>query len=386
MLGIIIGVGSVIIIISVGAGAQSLIVNELSAYGTDLFAVLPGAAKEKGPPAAAMGIIVTTLKASEVKDIEKIPYVKNVTAYVKGTGTAIYGNQKAEVNFVGTTNEIVDVESLDIAQGRFFTREESKSLARVIVLGSQIKKDLFGDSDALGKNIKLKKYNFKVIGVMDHMGTKALENKDTQVYIPISTAQKLILGINHISMIRGKVDDAANLPFVTEEIKTVIRRHHNISNPLNDDFTVRSMDQAIDILGSITDALRFFLAGIAAISLLVGGVGIMNIMLVNITERTKEIGLRKSVGATPADILKQFLAESATLTVFSGSIGIIGGILFSWMISLAVRSAGYDWDFIVTLSSIVLAFGVSAAIGLIFGSYPAKKAAKMEPVEALRAE
>ena len=386
MLGIIIGVGSVIVIISAGAGAQSLIVNEISSFGSNIFGVIPGAAAEDGPPASIMGIIVTTLKLDEVDDLKKIPHVEAVTAYVRGVNTITYQNQKTEGTFLGVNAEFLDVEAGDVTQGRFFTLEDVKSLARVIVLGSQIKQDLFGDSDPIGENVKIKKQNFKVIGVREELGTIAFENKDEQVYLPITTVQKLLLGINHVSMIRGKVDDAANIDFVIEEAKITIRHNHDIDNPLYDDFTVRSLNQALDIINSVTDALKFFLAGIAAISLLVGGIGIMNIMLVNITERTKEIGLRKSVGATRANILKQFLIEAITLTLLGGTIGIIGGVLFSWLIAIGAKAAGFDWDFIVTPASILLALGVSAAVGIIFGSYPANKAAKLEPIEALRSE
>jgi len=386
MLGIIIGVGSVIVIMSVGAGAQSLIVNEISSFGTNLFGVIPGAADDNGPPASVMGIIVTTLKLNEVDDLIKIPHVEAVTAYVRGVGTMAYQNQSTEATFVGVNASLPDVESIDIAHGRFFTVDEVKSLSKVVVLGYQVKEDLFGDSDPLGQTIKIKKQNFRVIGYLDELGTVAFENKDTQAYIPVTTAQKIILGINHVSVIRGKVDVTENNDFVIGQVKEIIRNNHNIDNPDNDDFSVRSLDQALDVVTSVTDSLKIFLAGIAAISLIVGGIGIMNIMLVNVAERTKEIGLRKSVGATTANILTQFLTEAATLTLVGGIVGIIGGILFSWLIATTAQAAGYNWEFVVTLSSVLLGLGVSAAVGLIFGSYPAKQAANLEPVDALRSE
>ncbi|MFH1890087.1 MAG: ABC transporter permease [Candidatus Kuenenbacteria bacterium] len=387
MLGIIIGVGSVIVIMSVGAGAQSLLVNEISSFGSNLFGVMPGATSENGgPPASVMGITVTTLKLDEAEDIKKIPQVLAVTAYVRGVDTAVFDNQKTDITYVGTLPGMLEVESTNVEKGRFFTDEEVNGLAPVVVLGYSVKEDLFGDRDAIGESIKIKKKNLKIIGVMEKRGTVAFENKDTQVYMPIKTAQKIFLGINHVSLVRGKFEDGANVDFILEEVRQTIRQNHNISNSVNDDFTVESLSQALDVLTSITDALRFFLAGIAAISLIVGGVGIMNIMLVNITERTREIGLRKSVGATRANILKQFLVESATITVFGGIIGIISGVLFSWLIAIGAQAMGYKWDFVVTFSSILLGLSVSAAVGLIFGSYPANKAAKMEPAEALRSE
>ena len=386
MLGIIIGVGSVIVIISAGAGAQGLIVNELSSFGSNIFGVVPGAAADDGPPASIMGITVTTLKLEEVEDLKKIPHVLAVTGYARGVDTITYQNQKVDGTFLGVNAEFIEVEPGDVIQGRFFAVDDVKSSSRVVVLGSQIKQELFGDSDPLGQSIKIKKQNFKVIGVREELGSIAFENKDEQVYIPITTVQKLLLGIKHVSMIRGKIDDADNVEFVMAEARQIIRQNHDIDDPQYDDFSVRSLNQAMDVITSVTDALKLFLVGIAAISLLVGGIGIMNIMLVNITERTKEIGLRKSVGATRANILKQFLIESTTLTLFGGILGILGGILFSWLIALGAQAAGFDWDFIVTIPSVLLALGVSAAVGIIFGSYPADKAAKMQPVEALRAE
>ncbi len=386
MLGIIIGVGSVIIIMSVGAGAQSLIVNEISSFGTNLFAVMPGSTSENGPPASVMGITVTTLKLKEINDIKKIPHVEAVSAYVRGTGTMSYQNQTSESTFVGVNASLPTVESIEINHGRFFTPDEVKSMARVVVLGYKVKTDLFGDNNPVGKNIKIKKHKFKVIGYLDTLGNVAFENKDTQVYIPITTAQKIMLGINHVSIIRGKVDNTENNDFVIKQVKKIIRQHHHISNSNNDDFTVRSLEQALSVITSVTDSLKLFLAGIAAISLIVGGIGIMNIMLVNVTERTKEIGLRKSVGATTNDILIHFLTESATLTLIGGSIGILIGVLLSWLIAISIKSIGYDWDFVVSWLSILLGLSVSISVGLIFGSYPAKQAADLEPVEALRTE
>ncbi len=386
MLGIIIGTSSVIVIMSVGAGAQSLIVNEINSFGSNLFGVMPGATSEKGPPASIMGITVTTLKLKELKDLENIPHVKAVAGYVRGIATLSYRGVKTETTFVGTNSNLLQIESGELMAGRFFSSQEVDSLARVAVLGYQVKQNLFGDQPAIGKKIHLKGQTFKIVGVMDKLGTVAFENKDKLIYIPVTTAQKIILGIHHISLIRGKVDSGENMDFVVEEVKKIIRRHHHISDPTNDDFTVRSLNQALNIITSITDALKLFLASLAAISLIVGGIGIMNIMLINVTERTKEIGLRKSVGATHVNILKQFLIEASTLSLVGGLIGILIGIFFSWLIAWAVQSAGYRWDFIVTLSSILLSFSVSLAIGLIFGLYPANQAAKLEPVDALRIE
>ncbi len=386
MLGIIIGVAAVIVIISVGAGAQSLIINEIAAYGSNLFGVLPGASDEDGPPASVMGITVTTLKLDEVDDLKEIPHVEAVTAYVRGIDTLTYHHRKTDATFVGVNASLAQVESLTLKNGRFFTKNEVSGLSKVVVLGHAVKTELFAGSPAIGETVKIKKNNFKVIGVMDKMGTVAFENKDELVYIPVTVAQKQLLGINHLALIRGKVDQSQNLPFVIGEVKKTIRHNHNIQDPKNDDFSVRSLNQALNVITSITDAIRFFLAGIAAISLIVGGIGIMNIMLVNVVERTKEIGLRKSVGATTLEIIKQFLIESATITLIGGIIGIILGLLVSFLVAIIVSQLGYNWDFILSPLSILLGLGISGGIGLVFGSYPAYQAAKLEPVQALRNE
>lgn len=386
MLGIIIGVGSVIVIMSVGAGAQSLIINEINSFGSNLVGVLPGASDEKGPPASVFGITITTLKLKELDDILKIPHVVAGTAYVRGTETMSHGNLKTDSTYIGVNAELLAVESGTVEFGRFFTADEVKGLGRVVVLGYTVKQELFDNDDALGEEIKIKRENFKVIGVMEKLGTQAFENKDDLVYIPITTAQKIMLGINHVSLLRAKVDSADNMAFVTEEIKKTIRANHGINNPINDDFSVRSLDQALDMVSNITSAIKFFLAGIAAISLLVGGIGIMNIMLMNVTERTREIGLRKAVGATRRHILNQFLTEAVALTLIGGLLGLLGGIIFSLLIATGAKIAGYNWDFVISIWSIILGLVVSASVGIIFGSYPALRAARLDPVEALRAE
>lgn len=275
-----------------------------------------------------------------------------------------------------------------MAEGRFFTEEEERNLAKVVVLGSAVKDELFGDSDAVGQNIKIKKTSFKVIGVMKAKGKVAFQDLDKETFLPIRTLQKLILGIDHVSYIRVKVDSEENIHQAMEDIKITLREQHDISDQTgtSDDFTVRSAADALNIITTITDALRYFLAAMAALSLVVGGIGIMNIMLVSVTERTQEIGLRKAVGATNGDILTQFLIEAVTVTVLGGLIGIAGGSLISFLVSIVANALGYNWELVISLSSILLAVGVSMLIGLVFGIYPASKASKLEPITALQYE
>jgi len=251
-----------------------------------------------------------------------------------------------------------------------------------------VKKEIFGDSDAIGQKVKVNKLNLDVIGVMGERGTVAFQDYDDQVLIPIKTMQKLIAGVNHISLLRAKVDDDKNIDTAINDVILTLRDRHNITDQTgkNDDFTTRSAAQALDIITTITDALKFFLATMAALSLIVGGVGIMNIMLVSVSERTREIGLRKAVGASNNNILIQFLLESIAITFLGGLMGIIGGALISFIVAKIAQVLGYNWDYAVSLFSIFLAISVSTIIGIIFGLYPARKASRLEPVEALRYE
>ncbi|PIR94691.1 multidrug ABC transporter substrate-binding protein [Candidatus Falkowbacteria bacterium CG10_big_fil_rev_8_21_14_0_10_37_6] len=386
VLGIIIGVAAVIIVMSVGAGAQSLIFDQINSVGSNLIGVLPGYSDENGPPASAFGVMVTTLKNDDVEAIKKVTSIEAATSYVRGVETASWQNQKVDATFVGTTDEYIRVEDAKLAMGDFFDETDSKSITREIVLGWQIYKDLFGDENPLGQKIKLKRESFRVIGVVEKRGTQGFQNQDTLVFIPLKTAQKIMLGIDHISMIRAKVADEKEIPAAIAQVEQILREEHNIKESQEDDFTVRATTEALDALKVITDALKFFLSGIAAISLLVGGIGIMNIMLVTVTERTREIGLRKAIGATKEDIQSQFLFESILITLTGGGIGIIFGVAFSALIAVSAHYLGYNWNFVVTIWSVLLGVGVSGFIGIIFGWYPARKASLLDPIVALRYE
>ncbi|MDP2736554.1 MAG: ABC transporter permease [bacterium] len=391
MLGIIIGVSAVIIIMAVGAGAQSLIINQVKTLGTDIIGILPGASEEEGPPATIMGIIITTLTYEDglaLNDKKNVPNVVDLVSYYKSIGAVSWGSNSYDTNLSGTTVGYMNVEGGEIDKGRFFTKEEEINLSKVVVLGSIVKKELFGDSDPIGQRVKIKKHSLEVVGVMKEKGTVAFQNNDDQVFIPLKTMQKLISGVNHVSMMRLKIDSEEDMDRAMIDIKTTLRERHDITDQsgASDDFTVRSSAQAMDMITTITDALKFFLVAIAAMSLLVGGIGIMNIMLVSVTERTREIGLRKAVGANNKSIMLQFLIEAATITLSGGAIGVIIGSLIAILISVIAKFLGYNWDLSISLLSIVLALIVSIGVGLIFGLYPARKASRLEPVEALRHE
>lgn len=389
MLGVIIGVGAVIIIMSVGAGAQSLILNEIKSVGSNLVGVLPG--KSEGTPTSVMGIVITTLTyedALAIADKRNVPNIVSVAAYSKGISPVSWKSNKYDTNISGVSSGIMDVEGGEVIAGRFFTDEEDNSLAKVVVLGDTVAKELFGENDPVGQRIKIKNQSFEVIGVMEERGTVGFQDYDDQVFIPVRTMQKLILGVNHLGFIRAKVDFEENITEAIRDMEMLLRERHDITDPGgdNDDFTVQSANDALAAITSVTNALTYFLAAMAALSLIVGGIGIMNIMLISVKERTREIGLRKAIGANVRNILLQFLIEAIVITMLGGLAGIIGGVIVSSIIAAAVKSLGYSWDLVISPLSIILGVIVSTAVGLIFGSYPARKASKLEPVEALRYE
>jgi len=387
MLGVIIGIASVITIVSLGSGAQSLITNSITNFGTNIIAVIPGNSDGDGaPPAIARGIIITSLKRKDAEDINKIPEVEYILPIVIANAITTYKNFSENISMYGVGEKYPLVHEFEVEQGRFFTQHEIDNFTKVVVLGVDVAKKIFGVENPIGKNIKIDQKNFKIIGVLEEIGTVFFINQDNQIYIPYTTAQKQILGIDYLHVLRLKARSAIAIPLIKTEIKKIIRRNHSITNPKNDDFEIRTQEQALNVLSSITQALKLFLATIAGISLLVGGVGIMNMMLVVVTSRTKEIGLRKALGAKKRDIIFQFLMESTTITLIGGFIGIFIGISLSWGVFIIMQKLEYDWNFIISIPTIILACSLSIAIGITFGLYPSIKAAKLNPIDALRYE
>jgi putative ABC transport system permease protein len=386
MLGIIIGVMSTLAVSSVGLSAQKLIVDQVASFGTNLVGVLPGGSDEDGPPAIAFGIVIKTLTAEDADALEGIPHVTAATPYVRATMPVAYREDAHVVPVQGTNERLPSVEEVEMGRGRFFGADDVGGFGRVAVLGPKIAEDLFGADDPLGKRIRIKDVTFDVIGVTAKRGGSLLQDQDGAVMVPFTTAQRLLLGIDYTHFVRMKVDAAENIPGVKLDAAELLRRRHRITDASKDDFSIRSTDQAISTLGSVTGALSGFLYAVTAISLVVGGVNVMNIMYVAVRERTKEIGLRKAVGARKGRILAQFLMESATIAFFGGIIGVLFGVGLSVLAAQVVTGLGYGWTLIIPASAIVNALLIATGIGVAFGAAPAMAAARLEAIQALRYE
>ena len=405
ILGMVIGISAVIIVFSAGEGIKSLVLGQVESYGTDVIISevrIPTGKKSQtskdiqSGAAMAQGVQITTMTADDIEDINKIPNI--VTSYggIMGQEQISYENELKKGYIFGTNEAYIDIDKSEIADGRFFTAEEENSLSEVVVLGSKVKDKLFGDNDPLGKMIKIRKNKFRVIGVVKERGAVMGMDWDDFVFVPLKTLQKKVMGIDHVIYMVHQIKDLSIAEETAEDIRYALRENHDIAKPTidqfgvadlgKDDFRVTTMVEMMDILNVITGAITLLLLAIVAISLIVGGVGIMNIMYVIVSERTAEIGLRMAVGAQKRDILYQFLTESIIITIFGGIFGVIIGALVSFLIALGADSFGYDWDFVIPMKSYVIALGFSFIFGVLFGIYPAQKAARLNPIEALRKE
>lgn len=391
ILGVVIGVAAVIIIFSIGRSAQDLILDQIKGVGSNLIAILPGASDEDGPPAAVFGISVTTLKYKDLEALRnkrKVPEVEDGAGYVLGTTIVESDTEELSMSFTGTTASYINVENAEIARGRFFSEDEERNLSRVAVLGDQAAEDLFKGEDPLNQSIQMKNQNFTVIGVFESRGSAAfgIASQDDSVIIPLKSAQKLLLGIDHLGFVRLKVESADLVESAKANAAATMREQHNIDDPVNDDFSIRDQAAALETITNFTNVLRYFLLAIGTVSLVVGGVGIMNIMLIAVNQRIREIGVRRAVGAKSFDVMVQFIIESAVVSLLGGIVGIILGILVAFGAAVIVQALGYNWKFILSPSSIIVAVGISIAIGILFGLYPARKASKTSPMDALRYE
>jgi len=395
MLGVIIGVGAVIALMSVGEGAQVSITEQITSVGTNLLFVSPGAANF-GPVRGATGSAATLTydDAEAIADPGNVPDAAVVAPEYSKNTQVIFGDANVNTSVLGTTGEYLNTYDLEMASGRFIEEKDVDRRANVAVLGYQAAQDLFGGFDPIGQKIKVAlsgenggRVALTVVGVLEEQGDSMMGSADDTVYAPISTAQtKLFSGRNargELLVTRVNVLAASEdqVDAVLDQIDALLRRRHDLDPDEEADFSVMNQADMLEMMTTVTDTLTVFLGAIAGISLLVGGIGIMNIMLVSVTERTREIGIRKAVGARKADILTQFLLEAVVLSLLGGLIGILLGVGLGKLVDLTGLMTS-----VVTPSSVLLAVGFSLAVGLFFGIYPANQAARLNPIEALRYE
>jgi putative ABC transport system permease protein len=386
VLGIVIGIAAVILMLSIGQGAQGYVLSQVADLGSDQIFVEAGSGDQSsGPPSP---FTEQTLTLDDVKELRRRGPFSFVSATVLSTGSIQADDESIFIDIAGVDEHQLQVFPADVSSGRFLDESDVDSYANVAVLGHDIAEQLFGEQSPVGERVKVKGRSYRVIGVMEPQGSKFFSNLDNRVYLPVTTMQREILGDEHVNFIAmraiGDLDDAK------EEARWILRDMHSIDNPngelAKDDFAISSQEDAVEIIGSVGFALTLLLSAIAAISLVVGGIGIMNIMLVSVTERTREIGLRKAIGATEQDILKQFLAEAVMLTFGGGLLGVLIGVVGSLAVGFVLARVVDGWAVVIPPSAVFLAFAVSSVVGLVFGIYPAKRAAKLDPIEALRYE
>lgn len=386
-LGIMIGIATVILVLSAGAGFRSLINDQVASLGTNTLFIatkIPSANKSIAAAGNEIGggVIITSLVQRDLDDIKKLPNVSNVYGMVTGQAVASYRDNQKNVIYLGSSATRFEVDKTALKSGRFFTASEDNSGAQVIILGNKLATTLFNSDEPVGKLVRLGNLNFSVIGVYEPAGGLG-GGTDDYATIPLGTAQKKMLGINYL--IRGvvQISDLNLSDYTANEITNQLRRNHGITDPNKDDFIVSTQGQVMEIFNTIFGGVTLLLIAIAAISLVVGGVGIMNIMYVVVTERTAEIGLKKALGATNGDILTEFMMESVMVTILGGAVGIAFGAALSWLLSIIAISSGLAWTFLVPWYAIAIGFGVSAVIGISFGVLPARSAARLNPIEAL---
>jgi ABC-type antimicrobial peptide transport system permease subunit len=394
-LGIMIGIGTVILVLSAGEGFKSYINAQIEAFGSNSVVIqtsVPSSTKARSNSngssdpnnPASNAVPITTLKIKDIEDIKKLPNVKNAYGASMGQQSVSYKNVSKNSFVFGASSARFDIDKGVIEKGRAYTDQEDKALAQVAILGNTLATDLFDNDDPLGKLIRVGNYNFEVIGVYEYIG--GFTTDDQQVFIPLNTLQKKIQGIDYLIYSIVQLEDNSKADATSLDIADILRKNHYITDPIRDDFKVQTAKESLGTFGTILNAVTFLLLAIASISLIVGGVGVMNIMYVIVTERIGEIGLKKALGARNKDILYEFLLESIILTIIGGVVGVIVGALFAFIVAKIAQSFGFDWKFIVPLWGIILSVSVSAIIGIIFGVFPAQNAAKLNPIEALNKE
>jgi len=385
-LGIVIGITSVMVVISVGESAQGLVLQEIQQFGPSNVFVLPGK-EPKGFTEGFGTLLNDSLKQKDIDDMAKIPNVVGVVPYAFGTALVSFESESERRTIIGSSHSSQENFNLEIESGRYFDTFDVDQKARVAVIGYDIKEDLFGQTDPIGKKLRVKNTTFQIIGVLASKGQGSFVDYNDSIFAPYPVVQRDVLGTKHFQRVAVEADSVENVSNVVLDIERVLRENHNIDDPEKDDFFVQTQEEVANSIDMITGVLTVLLGCVAAISLVVGGVGIMNIMLVSVTERTREIGLRKAMGATRKSILYQFLTEAILLTGGGGILGVCLGIALTFLaVSLAHSFLDISFPAVISIKGIVLGLGVSTMIGIIFGVFPARQAAKKAPIEALRSE
>ncbi len=379
ILGVVIGVAAVLSMVAIAEGTNRRIKKEIKSIGSNLLLILPGASTAGGVRMGSGG--VTTLVYDDSLAVEKLDSVLSASPTVRKVSQAIYGNLNWTTSVMGTSPSFEIVREWPAKNGRYFTLQEMESQAKVCVVGKTLAENLFINEDPIGKTIRINRLPFTVIGVLEEKGSSPQgQDQDDVVIIPLYTAQRKLLGITHISALLVKSKDG-RLDEAQKDIELLLRQRHRIPEREENDFSIRNLAEILERVKATSNVMGFMLGAVASVSLIVGGIGIMNIMLVSVTERIREIGLRRALGARSSDIKKQFIIESLVLCIFGGLLGIFIGV-----ISILVLSYFGGWEFALPLWSLFLAFFFSIVVGLIFGLYPASKAAKIEPIIALKYE
>jgi putative ABC transport system permease protein len=381
MLGIIIGVGAVIAVVSIGQGAQYMVQQGIQAMGTNVVFVAAGSGRPGGIRVGYGG--VKTLTIDDMKAIlREIPLIKEAAPSVNSRRQVVYGNQNWSTSVTGTTPNFFEIRNWSIQAGSVFSDEEVDLAANVCVIGTTVARNLFLDENPVGKTMRIGNLPFRVDGVLESKGQNVIgQDQDDAIYAPYTTVQRKISGITWVQFINASAISPVASVAAVNPITSLLRERHRIRPGDDDDFFVRTQSEVADLMNQTQSVMTLLLGGIASVSLLVGGIGIMNIMLVSVTERTREIGVRMAVGATESDVQRQFLVEAVTLSMMGGAIGIFFGLVGSALISNFL-----SWPTLVSIKAIVTAAIFSAAVGIFFGYYPARKAAQLDPIEALRYE
>mgnify|MGYP003417655506 FL=1 len=392
LLGVVIGVFSVVVVMTLGEGVKSFVLGQVESFGGNVIQIevkVPstGAMSSDNASSRGQGTQITTLIVDDKDAVKKLPNITSAYAGTIGQERATHGSIGKRILLFGASHEVPLVdEKIVVEEGRFYSEDEAGNGARVVVLGAGVKETFFGTGDAIGESITMRGEKYRVVGVLESRGSAGFFDLDSLAYVPVETLQKKILGVDYVQMISVQVEDISEEEQTVADIVGLLRKRHDITNPDKDDFSVTSTKQVQETLNDVLGSLTILLLALTSITLVVGGVGIMNVMYVSVAERTSEIGLRKALGATSQMVLIQFLLEALIITLFGGLVGIILGVAVTFALGAVFEALGFAFSLAFSWKSLLLGAGFSLLVGVIFGLAPAYRAAKLSPMEALRKE